>query len=179
MLRLFVGLAIPEPVGLQLTTMNGGVAGARWVAPENLHLSLRFIGEVDEGTAEDIDAALGQIFAARVEVTLAGVDCFEKRGRAHTLWAGAEATAPLLKLQARVEAQVRRAGLPPEGRKFTPHVTLARMKRLPVEQIAPYLADHGGFQAAPFEAGEFLLYRSHLGHAAANYATLVLYPLNG
>lgn len=179
MLRLFVGLAIPEPVRLQLTAMTGGVAGARWVAPENLHLSLRFIGEVDEGAAEDIDAALGQIFAPPPEVALTGVGCFEKRGRTHTLWAGAEASGPLLNLQTRVEAQVRRAGLPPEGRKFTPHVTLARMKRLPVEQIAPYLSDHGGFRAAPFSAEEFILYRSHLGHAAANYEVLARYPLLG
>ncbi len=159
--------------------MTGGVTGARWVAPENLHLSLRFIGEVDEGAAKDIDAALGQIFAAPLTVTLTGVGCFEKRGRTHTLWAGAEATAPLLHLQAWVEAQVRRAGLPPEGRKFTPHVTLVRMKRLPVERIAPYLADHGGFQAPPFPAEEFLLYPSHLGHAAANYEVLARYPLDG
>ncbi len=179
MLRLFAGLAIPEPVRLQMTAMAGGVAGARWVAPENLHLSLRFIGEVDEGAAEDIDAALGQIFAPPVAVTLAGVGCFEKRGRAHTLWAGAVASGPLSHLQARVEAQVQRAGLPPEGRKFIPHVTLARMKRTPVEQIAPYLTDHGGFRAAPFKAEEFLLYRSHLGHAAANYEVLERYPLTG
>jgi 2'-5' RNA ligase len=178
-LRLFAGLAIPEPIRLQLTTMTGGIAGARWVAPENLHLSLRFIGEVDEGAAEDIDAALGQIIAAPVVVALAGIGCFETRGRAHTLWAGAEASAALLHLQARVEAQVGRAGLPPEGRKFTPHVTLARMQRTPVEQIAPYLTDHGGFRAAPFEAEDFLLYRSHLGHAAANYEVLARYPLTG
>jgi 2'-5' RNA ligase len=178
-LRLFVGLAVPDNVHLQLTTMTGGVASARWVAPENLHLSLRFIGEVDEGAAEDIDAALGQIFAAPLEVTLAGVGCFETRGRAQTLWAGAEPSGPLLHLQARVEAQVQRAGCPPEGRKFTPHVTLARMKRLPVEQIAPYLLDHGGFRAAAFAAEEFILYRSHLGHAAANYEVLARYPLNG
>lgn len=179
MLRLFVGLAVPDPVGLQLTNMTGGVAGARWVAPENLHLSLRFIGEVDEGAAEDIDAALGQVFSPSVAVTLTGVGCFETRGRAHTIWAGAEASTSLLDLQARVEAQVQSAGLPPEGRKFTPHVTLARMRRVPVKQIAPYLADHGGFRAAPFQAEEFILYRSHLGHAAANYEVLAQYPLNG
>jgi 2'-5' RNA ligase len=177
MLRLFVGLAIPETLTLQLAAMNGGIAGARWVAPENLHLSLRFAGEVDEGTAEDMDTALGQLQGGPLEVTLAGIGCFESRGRAHTVWAGAKPSAPLLELQARVEQALQRAGLPPEGRKFTPHVTLARMRRLPVEALAPYLADHGGFSAAPFRVEEFLLYRSHLGHGGAHYQALAGYPL--
>ncbi|MDP6428589.1 MAG: RNA 2',3'-cyclic phosphodiesterase [Rhodospirillales bacterium] len=177
MLRLFVGLGLPDAVRLQLAAMNGGVPDARWVAPENLHLSLRFIGEVDEFTAEDIDAALVQIHAPPVEITLTGVGCFESRGRARAVWAGAKPCRELLDLQARVEASLQRAGLEPEGRKFTPHVTLARLKRVPVEQIAPYLSGHGGFAAPPFSSTEFILYRSHLGHGGANYQVLETYPL--
>ena len=78
-----------------------------------------------------------------------------------------------------MEAALQQAGLTPVGRKFTPHVTLARIKRTPVEQIAPYLSSHGGFEAAPFTAEEFILYRSHLGHGGANYEALATYPLSG
>jgi len=176
-LRLFVGLGIPYTLRLQLTAMNGGIPGARWVAAENLHLSLRFIGEVDEDTAEDIDAALGQIFAEPVAVALAGVGCFEKRGRANTVWAGAKASPALLRLQARVEAALQQAGLPPVGRKFTPHVTLARMQRLAVQNIAPYLSSHGGFRTEAFTVREFSLFRVYLGRKSADYEFLENYEL--
>ena len=175
MLRLFVGLAIPGVLGPQLAALNGGIPGARWVVPENLHLSLRFIGEVDEGTAEDVDTALGQFHAEAPKVALAGVGCFESRGRAHTIWAGVRPEPSLLHLQRRVETQLQRAGLPPESRKFTPHVTLARMKQTPVEALAPFLANNGGFRAVPFRAEVFSLYQGFLSRNGATYQILENY----
>jgi len=177
MLRLFVGLAIPKVLGPQLASLNGGIPGARWVSPENLHLSLRFIGEVDEGIAEDVDTALGQIRAEAPKVALAGVGCFESRNRAHTIWAGVRPEPALFNLQQRVEKELQRTGLPPEGRKFMPHVTLARMKQTSVETLAPFLANHGSFRAVPFRAEVFSLYQVFLSRNEAAYQIIENYDL--
>lgn len=177
MIRLFVALGLPEALGVRLTGLRGQIPDARWVPAENLHITLRFIGEVDEATAADVDDALAQVAAPAVDVALAGVGHFESRGRVRSLWAGVERAPAIAALQTRVEAACRHAGLPPEGRKFHPHVTLARCRDSRVERIAGFLGDHAAFRAPAFTAARFVLYSSSLGRAGPVYTREVEYPL--
>ncbi|HYD32759.1 MAG TPA: RNA 2',3'-cyclic phosphodiesterase [Azospirillaceae bacterium] len=176
MIRLFVGLAFPEAIRDRLSGLAGGVPGARWTDPHNLHLTLRFIGEVDAGRVEDIDEALAAVQAPAFTLVLDGVGQFG-RGKARMLWAGVERTEALNHLQAKVESAVVRAGIPAEERKFTPHVSLARLKDAPMPRVARFLEDRGLFRAGPILIDRFVLFRSHLGHNGPHYEMLREYPL--
>lgn len=177
MIRLFVGLALPEGLRERLTGLRGQVPGARWVPPENLHITLRFIGEVDEAAAADLDMALARVDVPPLEVAVGGVGHFASRGLVRSLWAGVDRDTALDHLQAKIEAACQRSGLAPEGRKFHPHVTLARCRDTRTARIAGFLADHAGFRAPPFPAGSFALYSSTLGRGGAAYTREVDYPL--
>ena len=177
MYRLFVGIAFPDSVRVHLAALCGGVAGAKWVAADSMHLTLRFIGEVDGGTAEDIHIALGQIQSPAFALTLAGVDCFAQAGKVHTLWAGIEKEPLLAHLRDKVESAIVRAGIEPERRKFKPHITLARFKGGADQRIGGYLQRYSQFRCEPFEVDSFALYRSHLSAAGPHYEQLAEYPL--
>lgn len=176
MLRLFVAIELPDDVKQTIAPLAGGLPDARWVAPESLHITLRFIGEVDEGTAEDIDAALGTVHSEPVKIALRGVGCFETKGRVRAVWSKVTGD-DLGVLQGRVESSLKRIGLEPEGRKFTPHVTIARLKGVPARIVAPYLEHFGNFRAGPFTADHFTLFRSHMGHGGSHYEALAHYEL--
>ena len=162
MIRLFVGLALPEATRQRLQGLNGGLPGARWTRPENRHLTLRFIGEVDNGLADDIDLALEKVDAAPFEVTLDGVGYFGSARKARTLWVGVAENPALHRLQAKVEAALVGIGLAPEGRKYSPHVTLARLKSPPRDRLDAYVADHAPFRDGPLPLREFILFSSFL-----------------
>ncbi|MCC7049755.1 MAG: RNA 2',3'-cyclic phosphodiesterase [Alphaproteobacteria bacterium] len=179
MIRLFVGLALPQEVRQRLSFLTGGVPGARWDPPENYHITLRFIGEVEMGQAEDIDAELQRIQVPEFAVTLASVDHFGPPEKARVLYAGVERSELLLRLQGKVENGVQRAGLPPEQRKFVPHVTLARLKDAPVQRILAFRESHSLFRAGPVPVGEFALYSSHPGKGHSVYREEATYPLGG
>lgn len=176
MIRLFVAIALPESVAYTLLTLQSGVPGARWSTREQLHLTLRFIGEVDERDADAIDDALAAVSASAFTLQLKGVGEFGgKTPRA--LWASIESNAPLLHLQRKIESIIQRLGFPPEERKYTPHVTLARLRGTPAERVMDYLADHGLFASAPFEVTEFVLYSSRLTPNGSVYVAERAYGL--
>jgi 2'-5' RNA ligase len=179
-MRLFVGIALPEDIRARLALLQAGIPGARWVSPGNLHLTLRFIGEVDGGQAHDIDAALDAVKGPPFALTFSGLGCFDRKGRVHTIWAGIAKSEPLMRLQAKVETALVRLGLEPEGRKFLPHTALARMKNglAHSHKIGAYLEANNLFAAGPFEVSRFTLFRSHLGSAGAHYEALAEYPLD-
>jgi len=177
MIRLFVGIGLPDSLSERLAGLRGQIPGARWVPSENYHITLRFIGEVDEDTAIDIDSALARVDAPAFGIAVHGVGHFESRGRVRSLWAGVARDPALDHLQARVETACQRAGLAAEGRKFHPHVTLARCRDTRAARIAGFLADHGGFHAPAFPVGSFALYSSTLGRGGAVYTREVDYPL--
>jgi 2'-5' RNA ligase len=179
MIRLFVGLALPEDVRRRLSFLTGGVPGARWDPPENYHITLRFIGEVEMGLAEDIDAELQRIQAPCFTLGLASVDHFGPGDKARVLYAGVERSEMLLRLQGKVESAVQRLGLPAEQRKFTPHVTLARLKDSPAPRIRAFREAHNLFRAGPFDVREFALYSSHQGKGHSVYREEATYPLGG
>jgi 2'-5' RNA ligase len=173
MLRLFVGLALPPELKLRLSLLTSGVPGARWVDPGNYHVTVRFIGEVDEGTASDIDAALAQIRAPRFMLALAGVGQWGMRN----LWVGVERNPALSHLHDKVESALVRLGLKPEGRRYAPHVTLARLKGTADAKLQAYLGEHALFRAEPFPVGHFSLVASYLTKSGAIYEDQADYAL--
>lgn len=178
MLRLFVAVTLPEAARASLAALQAGVPGARWTPAENLHLTLRFIGELDEPDFADAMAALAEVEAPAFELRLAGVGQFGDRRRAHVLWAGVRPSEPLTLLRGRVEAALARAGLPREERKFAPHVTLARLRDAPPERVGAFLAGHGLFQGPAFPVTSFELYSSRLAHTHAQHVVEAEYPLD-
>jgi RNA 2',3'-cyclic 3'-phosphodiesterase len=177
-MRLFVAIELPEAIKDQLLSVCAGLHGAKWVDPAQMHLTLRFLGEVDRPHADDIADALGQVYAPRFDIALAGLGEFSARGRPSVLWAGICPSAELAALQSKIESAARRAGVAPERRKFHPHVTLARFERgAGTPQLGRYIADHEPFAAGPFLAEEFVLFSSVLGSAGATHIAEATYPL--
>jgi len=177
MIRLFVGVPLPQDVCQRLWSLNGGVPGARWEPPENYHITLRFIGEVEHGQAEDIDAELHRLRMPEFGVRLAAIDHFGPGDKARVLYVGVERNEMLVRLQGKVENAVQRAGLAPETRKFVPHVTLARLKDAPVQRLQAFREQHNLFRAGPFPVSEFILYSSHPGKGHSVYHEEASYPL--
>lgn len=176
--RLFVALRPPRPVRDILLAAMHGISGARWQNDEQLHLTLRFIGEVDRHTAEDIAAALGALYAPPVIARVAGVDLFERHGRPHMAWAGVEPHEPLGALHRKVEQLLARVGVAPQSRAFVPHITLARLNR-GSGPVAPFLALNSDLSSPPFEFGHVTLYESAMGHGGSRYHPVARYSLGG
>ncbi|HYZ32854.1 MAG TPA: RNA 2',3'-cyclic phosphodiesterase [Crenalkalicoccus sp.] len=177
MMRLFVALALPAALKAQLALLAGGIPGARWVPPENYHLTLRFIGEVEGWQAQEVDDALAAIRARPFELSLRGLGTFEKAGRIQALWVGVERTEGLSFLQSKVETALQRIGLEPERRRFAPHVTLARTEKAPPEKLIGFVQAHNLFRAPPMTVESFTLYSSRLGKEQAVYVPEVEYGL--
>ena len=177
MIRLFVAIPLPETVRDRLAGLAGGVRGARWNPPENMHLTLRFIGEVVEPDFADIAGLLSTIEAPAFPLRLQGVGQFGDRRRVRVLWAGVARSAALHALRDRIENLLQRTGIAPEGRRYNPHVTLARLKGTAPARVGPFLAAHGGFETPEFRAERFILYSSHLGQAGAIHTAEAEYPL--
>ena len=176
-MRLFVALPLPEEVRLRLALLCGGLPGARWVAPDNLHLSLRFLGELDDGQASDLDGALSEVKTPGFAFQLSGVGSFGSGRQPRVLWAGVAPSRDLLRLREKVEHAVIRAGLKRDQHKFRPHVTLARFRSKPGPKLPDYLSSHALFQAGPIAADSFTLYSSFLSAGGAIYRVEAVYPL--
>lgn len=177
MIRLFVGLSLPEEVQASLSGLCAGVPGARWEPPENLHITLRFIGEVELGQAEDIDGQLSRLHMPGFAMTLATVDHFGPGDKARALYVGVERNEQLMRLQSKIENALQRVGMPPESRKFIPHVTLARLNGTPAPRVQFFREAHNLFRAGPIPVSEFILYSSHPGKGHSVYREEAAYPL--
>ncbi len=174
--RLFIGIRPPETVRDLLVDAMEGIEGARWVDEENLHLTLRFVGAVERPAANDLAAALGAIRWPRFSLRIDGIGHFTRKGAATALWARVPASGPLEGLRQKVESACEAAGLGRETRRFTPHVTLARLGRSS-GPIGAWLAAFGNLHAEPWEVGEFILYESHLGQTGAFYEPVTVFGL--
>eukprot|EP01037_Dinobryon_pediforme_P005237 gene5236-5289_t len=161
----------------RLSGLCVALPGARWVPPENLHMTLRFVGEVQPNQAEDIDLALAALRGKRVALEIRGVGTVNKAGREVALWAGVARNPALEHLQAKIETALQRAGLAPEKRRFTPHVTLARLDGVVESKLAAYLQTHNLFRFGPVEIDHITLFSSQLGKEASVYTAEVDYPL--
>ena len=174
--RLFVAIKPPQDVLDSLIDTMEGIDNARWQSEEQLHLTLRFVGEVDTPQANDLADGLGAVRFERFDLQIAGVGHFEKKGRPHTLWAGIGPSPALAMLQKKIESACRSVGLPAETRVFAPHITLARLSGS-AGPIAPFLAANASLRCAPFTVERFMLFESTLSTKGAHYDPVVAYPL--
>jgi 2'-5' RNA ligase len=175
--RLFTGIEIPADIGLQLSSYRGGLPGARWIDPENYHITLRFIGDIDERTASDVFSILGDGRRRDpITITIDSLDTFGG-GRPRAVFARANGNGVLADLQSEQERLVRRIGLPPEKRKFTPHVTLARLRDASPIDVADYFATRGRFPKLTFTARRFVLYSARESVGGGPYVVEAAYPL--
>lgn len=177
MIRLFVALEIPNELRERIASISRGVERARWVPEENIHLTLRFIGEVREDVMEDVVVELSKAGGDPFDVTVAGAGHFESGRRVRTLWLGIERNPALHALRERIDAAIARAGLPPEGRKFKPHVTLARLSDGAPEEVLGWLQANAMFRSVPFTANQFVLFSSFLGRNGPIYRAEAEFPL--
>jgi 2'-5' RNA ligase len=175
MTRLFTGVELPAEVALGLAALRGGLPGARWIDPENYHLTLRFIGDVDEPTATEIMHVLSRVERRAFDVKLDGLDQFGGR-KPRAVFANA-ASASLLELQAEHERLLQRIGLEPDQRKYTPHVTLARLKESSARGVANYLSIRGAYRSAPFRVSRFVLFSSRASVGGGPYVVEAAYSL--
>ncbi len=177
MQMLFVAIDLPPPVKRQLAGICLDLPGARWVAAEQIHLTLRFIGEVDGGRVQDIREGLAGIHSAAFAMRLVGLGVFPPCRQPHVLWAGVEPVEPVVVLRDRVESLLIDLGLTPEGRPFSPHVTMARLCETPVAILTSYLAGNALFTSSEFKVAALHLYSSVLTNKGAIHRLEASYPL--
>lgn len=175
--RLFVAIRPPEPIRAVLLDAMDENADFRWQSDEQLHLTLRFVGEVDRPAADDLADALGQVRAPRLELKIGGVGRFEQRDGG-ALWAAVEPKAPLAALAAKIERACQQAGLEPERRAFHPHITLARWKGRRTHEVQRFLERTAGLASAPFAVDRFILFESRLSRHGAHYEEAATYLLS-
>lgn len=168
-IRLFVAIPLPETIKADLARLTGGLPGARWSPPVNQHLTVRFIGEVDGVAYESIRRTLGAIERDPFPLTLSGVGFFPPRKTPRVLWAGVEDEPRLHELHQAVDRALVQAGLEPERRKFSPHITLARLQGTPSNRVARFLEGNALFRAGPFQVSAIDLYSSRLRPSGAIY----------
>ena len=173
--RLFTALEIPADVRSVISGARGGLPGARWIDPENYHVTLRFIGDVDESIAREVAFILGQVRREAFEIKLDSLSVFGGN-RPRAIVALVAPNPQLLELQAEHERLMRRIGLEPEGRKFTPHVTLARLRNSSSHQVAEYFSARGHFRAPLFEPERFVLFSSRDSVGGGPYVVEADYP---
>jgi 2'-5' RNA ligase len=173
---LFTGIEIPEDIGQRLSLLRGGLPGARWIDPENYHLTLRFVGDIDRTLAPEIADMLYRVQRSGFSLRINALDAFGTR-KPHAIVARLETAPALTELQAEHERLLQRIGLPPEGRKYIPHVTLARLRGATGRDVADYLSLRGGFLAAPFAVDRFVLYSARDTRGGGPYVVEEAYPL--
>lgn len=174
--RLFTALEIPRNAAMSLSLLRGGLPGARWIDVENYHITLRFIGDVDGRTADEIVNRLDRIDREEFQINLSGIGSFGSK-KPHSVWAGVSPSPDLNALQAEIERICQRIGLPPDPRKFMPHVTLARLRSARVEDVVHYLSGRGNFHTLPFMVGRFVLMSSKESVGGGPYLTEEIFPL--
>jgi 2'-5' RNA ligase len=174
--RLFAGLEVPSQVSSVLSMLRGGLPGARWVEPSDYHITLRFIGDVGNRTASEIDSLLADISRRPLAIKVAGLGSFGG-DKPHCVYADVEPTRELSDLQNEVDRLVRACGVDTDKRKFQPHVTLARLKGASSLDVAEYLSSRGWFPSQSFTAKRFVLFSARDSVGGGPYVVETSYPL--
>jgi RNA 2',3'-cyclic 3'-phosphodiesterase len=176
--RLFTAIEIPEAIRLHLSLIRAPLAGAKWIEPDDMHITLRFVGDVDGHTADEFASLLAGIRARPFTVSIQGVGSFGGR-EPKVLWAGVAAGEDLDTLHRANERAARGAGLEPEGRAFKAHVTLARMRGGRQQAVARFLEENGGLRTQPFTATRFVLLSARPGSGGGPYVVEAEFPFEG
>jgi 2'-5' RNA ligase len=175
--RLFIGIRPTAPVREALIDTMEALEGARWQDDEQLHLTMRFVGDVEREVANDLATALASIASPSFELELAGVSQFERKGRPTAIWARVRPAPELDRLRAKIDRACDLAGLGGETRRFTPHITIARLNSQ-TGPIVDWLTRNSGLRAT-WQVDAFSLFESHLLASGAQYGVAVHYPLHG
>ena len=176
--RLFTALEIPRDAALSLSLLRGGLPGARWIDVENYHLTLRFIGDIEGHLADEIVDGLDRVHRPSFSLSLTGVGAFGGK-KPHAVWAGVSASPDLTGLQGEIDRICQRLGVPADPRKFTPHVTLARLRDASPLDVAQYLSARGNFSTLPFRVGRFVLMSSRDSVGGGPYIVEEAWSLSG
>lgn len=174
--RLFTALEIPRHIALSLSLLRGGLPGARWIDVDNYHITLRFMGDIDGRTADEIVDRLDRIDREEFQLTLTGIGSFGSK-KPHSIWAGVSPSAELQALQGEIDRICMRVGLPSDPRKFTPHVTLARLKNSRLDDVVQYLSGRGNFHTMSFTVPRFVLMSSKESVGGGPYLKEEIFPL--
>ncbi len=175
--RLFSALEIPRNAAMSLSLLRGGLPGARWIDVENYHITLRFIGDVDNRTADEIVDRLDRIDRSQFELSLVGTGSFGSK-KPHSVWAGVSQPPELYELQGEIERICQRIGLPADPRKFMPHVSLARLRSARLDDVVSYLSSRGDFHTPSFTVSRFVLLSSRDSVGGGPYRTEEVFPLS-
>jgi RNA 2',3'-cyclic 3'-phosphodiesterase len=176
--RLFTGIELPEAIREDLGDLERPLPGTRWIELDNLHLTLRFAGDIDNRTAQEFADLLSRIEVPAFQMRLVGLGTFGGRDP-RVIWAGVDAGEELLRLARSNERAARAAGLEPAPRAFKPHVTVARLKNSRAEMLARFLEKHGGFCTEPFYVTHFTLFSSKPHTGGGPYVIEETFPLFG
>ena len=174
--RLFTALEIPRDAALSLSLLRGGLPGARWIDVENYHITLRFIGDVEGHVADEVANALDRVRRPEFTLNLSGVHAFGSK-KPHSIYAGVSPSPELTALQAEIERICQRLHIPADPRKFTPHVTLARLRNARIDDVVRYLSARGNFATLPFKVGRFVLMSSRDSVGGGPYIVEEAWPL--
>lgn len=175
--RLFTGVELPADVGQDLAIMKGGIEGARWIDPDNYHVTLRFIGDIPDRMADELTAELQRVVAMPAfNISLAGVGVFGTK-KPHSLYVKVEESPDLRRLQALHERICQSLGMPPEQRKFTPHVTIARLRGAMPRQVQAYASAHNLYRSRVFDVSQFVLFSARSSRGGGPYGREEIYPL--
>ncbi len=175
MIRLFTALEIPDEIAERLTRLQRGIEGARWIEPKDFHITLRFVGDVPEDVAEDVDEALQTVAFDPFAIEIEGVGVFGG-AKPHALWAGVRPSEALRNLQAHHESAMRRAGLKPETRNYTPHITLARLRAVDAPEAYRFVETNNLFATPRFEVQRFVLFSARTSTGGGPYVAERVYP---
>jgi 2'-5' RNA ligase len=176
-MRLFIAIELSEALKTALGKLRSDIPGARWVPPEQIHLTLAFLGELDEETTDRLTLELAGIQAAGFELSLSGTGCFPNVRYPRVLWVGVKPQPLLTLLADKVNSAVTACNIPLEERPFSPHITLARFKAPAAREVAAFLGQHRKVQFEPFSVTEFTLFQSKLTSHGALHAPVRNFPL--
>lgn len=177
--RIFIGLDLPSSIDDHLDLVGGGIPGARWEGRDRLHVTLRFVGDVEGARLRALYAALDDVRSPPLSLQIAGVGLFPPRGEPRVLWAGFADDRGVVELHRRIERALVHADFDPEPRKFAAHVTPARLRDAPPDRVAAFLSHHALLRTEPFECSAFFVYSSILSPTGAKYRIERRFALDG
>ncbi len=178
-LSYFIAVDLPLEVRDELMLIAAGVPGAHWVDEEQLHLTLRYLGEIDGLLLRNLQVALERIEAPSFVLQLQGIGFFPPRGEPEVLWVGVDKSQPLMDLRQRIDSLATRLGVPADRRRYSPHVTLARLHDAPDSRLARFAMEQALFKSTPFTPASFSLYASRRLPTGAEYQRIAAYVLRG
>ncbi|MDX1617301.1 MAG: RNA 2',3'-cyclic phosphodiesterase [Balneolaceae bacterium] len=176
-MRLFTAIDLPDTVKDRLNEIQDPGLGIRWTAPEAMHLTLRFIGDVDSETRDDLIARMSELERSSFSFTIRDIGYFPPRKHPNIVWVGIEESNPLMELQSRIESACRRAGLEPDERPFTPHITIGRVKGARKNEVLSFINNHKKLRIEEIPVEEFILYESTLKPDGAVHTPLRRFSL--